>query len=385
MTAAIPTDILRMKRGVQYIWQRPDWPEFRWDAARIAAPLAEARFRQGRLLGRMERLGFDLERAAEWLVRTDEAVQTASIEGETLDRAEVRSSVARRLGIEALTGRSAHGGIDGLVQVLFDATSDIAAPLAVGRLHEWHSLLLGAGSRITVGRWRDAATGPMQVVSGPMGREVVHFEALPAVQIEAEMDRFLSWLNASDVDEGPVRAAIAHLWFVTIHPYEDGNGRLALAISERLLARSEGTSRRFYAMSDPVRRDRSGYYRILEWTQKGDLDITDWLLWFLETFQAALDRSGESLVGIERRDAFWRRIAPESLNERQLGVLRRVLDDDFEGFITSSKWARMTRTSQDTASRDIRDLVARGLLAPNPGRGRSTSFRVVWEGGEGPA
>lgn len=377
MRAENGADILRMKRGVQYIWQDPVWPEFHWNAARLGTALAETRFRQGRLLGRMERLGFELGAAAEWVVRTDEAVQTASIEGEHLDRDEVRSSVARRLGLDPPPGRAPGRAVDGLVDVLFDATSDLDAPLTAGRLHRWHGLLLGPATRVAVGRWRDDASGPMQVVSGPMGRETVHFEAVPADRVAGEMDRFLAWINAGGDEDALVRAGLAHLRFLTIHPYEDGNGRLARALSERLLAASEGTSRRFYSLSDAVRRDRAGYYRALEWAQKGNLDVTDWLLWFLETLRVAFRRSAAMLEGVERRDAFWRRHAATPLNERQLLVLRRMLEDDFEGFVTSTKWARLAGVSQDTASRDIRELVDRGILAPNPGGGRSTSFRVL--------
>lgn len=373
-------DILRMMSGDNYIWQRADWPVFRWDAARVAGPLATARFRQGLLLGRMERLGFDLGQAAEWLVRTDEVVQTASIEGEILDRAEVRSSVARRMGIDAPGAFAKRRDIDGLVDVLFDATSGFAERLTRDRLFGWHRELLGPESRVAVGRWRDDSHGPMQVVSGPMGHETVHFEAVPAVRIDAEVSRFLAFVNDESDEDGLLRAALAHLWFVTIHPFEDGNGRLARAVTELLLARSEGSPHRFYSMSDQVRQDRTGYYRALEWTQKGDLDVTDWVLWFLETLRAAFDRSAELLAGIERRDAFWRRTAEASLNERQLKVLRRLLEDDFEGFVTSSKWARMAGTSQDTAGRDIRDLVHRGILTPNEGGGRSTSYRVAGVG-----
>ena len=373
-------DILRMMSGDNYIWQRADWPVFRWDAARLAGPLARARFRQGLLIGRMERLGFDLGQAAEWLVRTDEVIQTASIEGEILDRPGVRSSVARRMGIETPAAFPKQRDIDGLVDVLFDATSGFAERLTRERLFGWHRELLGPEARVAVGRWRDDSRGPMQVVSGSMGHETVHFEAVPAALIDAEMDRFLAWVNDESAEDGLLRAALAHLWFVTIHPFEDGNGRMARAVTELLLARSEGSPRRFYSMSDQVRRDRTGYYRALEWTQKGDLDVTDWLLWFFETLRAAFDRSGATLAGIERRDAFWRRHAAASLNERQLNVLRRLLEDDFEGFVTSSKWARLTGTSQDTAGRDIRDLVERGVLAPNAGGGRSTSYRVAGEG-----
>jgi Fic family protein len=363
-----------MKRGeTTYIWQLKGWPSLRWSDDTLIQLLSEVRFAQGRLLGRMGAMGFDLANAADLLTRTEEAIETAAVEGETLARDEVRSSVARRLGVEDGSMVPSSRRVDGLVEMLHDATANHAAPLTEERLLGWRDLIL---EREIVQGWRSQEEGPMQVVSGPMGRETVHFEAPPSSRLAGEMARYLDWFEAPLELDPLLKAGLAHLWFVTIHPFADGNGRVARALSEMLLARSEGSIRRFYSMSNQIRRTRADYYRVLEWTQKGDLDVTAWLTWFLTTLRAAIDHSQQLLAGVVRRAEFWSSVSHESLNERQLKVLGRFLEDDFEGFLTTSKWARMTKTSQDTAGRDITDLLRKGILVQNPGGGRSTSYRL---------
>lgn len=366
-----------MIRGeYKYIWQAESWPSFRWKETDLIDLLSAVRFEQGRLLGRMDALGFELEASAELITLTEEALDTTAIEGDALARAEVRSSVARRLGVESAGMISSSRRVDGLVSVLFDATRNHASALTPVRLQGWRTLLFGEDAPVVAGAWRSDTTGPMQVVSGPMGRETVHFEAPPSSRLEDEMELFLAWLEAPPSTDPLLKAGIAHLWFVTLHPFDDGNGRLARAITDMLLARSEQSSRRFYSTSDQILRTRQDYYRHLEWTQKGDLDVTEWLRWFLETLRAAIHHSEEVFSGIVRRDRFWSGVARESLNERQVKVLSRMLEDDFAGFMTSTKWARMTKTSQDTAGRDIKDMIERGILTRNEGGGRSTSYRV---------
>jgi len=362
-----------MNRGEsKYIWQVRDWPSLRWTDENLFGLLSEVRFAQGLLLGRMGALGFDLATTADLMTRTEEVLDTAAVEGETMARDEVRSSVARRLGIVHGKMVPSSRQVDGLVEVLFDATENHALPLTKERLFGWMDLILGDGAATGLDGWRSKDDDPIQVVSGPMGGEIVHFEAPPASGLAHEMEQFLAWFESPPTVDPLLKAGLAHLWFVTIHPFADGNGRIARALSEMLLARSEGTTRRFYSMSDQILRTRAEYYRVLERTQKGDLDVTNWLAWL----RASIDHSQDLFAGIVRRDQFWSSVSRESLNERQLKVLSRLLEDGFEGSLTSSKWARMTKTSQDTAGRDIRDLVRKGILVQNEGGGRSTSYRL---------
>ena len=363
-----------------YIHQLGDWPAFRWDHAAVSGPLAAVRHRQGRLTGRMDALGFDLRSEAVLETLTADVVKSSEIEGEILERSQVRSSIARRLGMDIGGLPPVDRNVEGVVEMTLDAVGAFDRPLISERLFAWHAALFPTGRsgmlRIAVGRWRGEEAGPMQVVSGPFGRERVHFEAPSASRVDGEMAAFLYWFDSPDPLDPVLRAAIAHLWFVTVHPFEDGNGRIARAIGDMALARSEGSGQRFSSLSSQIRQDRKGYYEILERTQKGDLDITPWLLWFLACLDRALDDSARILEDVLRKAAFWQALAGEPLGERQRKVLNRLLDG-FDGKLTSSKWAKLTRTSPDTALRDINDLVARGILARDPGGGRSTSYSLV--------
>jgi len=310
-----------MRNGPRYIWQHDSWPFFEWDQADLTLLVSRIRLKQGRLLGRMESLVSDLRRASEHRIRLQEAVGTSLIEGEQLKREEVRSSIARRLGIDDVGLPRSTRQVDGLVEMLSDATTGFREPLSTERLFQWHRLLFPDASTRAVGAFRRPDGDPMQVVSGPMGRETVHFEAPPAGSVAFEMRRFVKWFERRDSGEPLIKAALAHLAFVTIHPFEDGNGRIARALTDMQLARSEDTGRRFYSMSDQIVRVRDDYYHRLERTQKGGLDVTEWIRWFLDTLDGAIDYSNELLAGVLRRDRFWRSVARESLNERQIKVL----------------------------------------------------------------
>lgn len=371
-----------MSTRIKYIWERSTWkeaawPRFTWDPVQLVPVLSRVRLKQGRLLGRMDALALDMRRTSQLRIGTEETLHTSGIEGENLNRNEVRSSVARRLGVDAggLTGSSRK--VDGLVDMLFDATSNYSTPVTAQRLFEWQRMLFPDAPRER-GAYRTDTRGPMQVVSGPMGRETVHFEAPPARDVAHEMERFLVWLENAATHEDPViKAAHAHLAFLTIHPFEDGNGRMARALTDLMLARSEESPARYYSMSDRIVASRAAYYRVLESTQKGTMDVTEWTVWFLGMMEAAIDHSQELLAGVLARDRFWRTVSKETLNERHILVLERMLDDDYDGDIRSSKWARMTGVSRDTAVRDIQELVEAGILIQNPGKGRSTSYRLT--------
>ena len=364
-----------------YIHDDPGWPSFRWDEGGLAGPLAEIRHRQGRLLGRMEDLGFDVRQEAVLETITGDVIKSSEIEGERLDGEQVRSSVARRLGMDVGGLRRADRNVDGIVEMMMDATTSYAQPLTEERLHSWHSSLFPAGQsgmrRITVGAWRDDSGGPMQVVSGPMGRERVHYEALPAARLDREMGAFLGWFNAPAEIDGVLRAGLAHLWFVTVHPFDDGNGRIARAVADMALARSEGTSQRFYSMSTQIMRERDDYYDILERTQGGTLDVTGWQEWFLACLGRAIDDAQGTLSGVLAKARFWESIGRVALNERQRLVIGRLLDGRFKGKLTTSKWAKLAKCSQDTALRDIQGLVAHGIMARSLAGGRSTSYELV--------
>jgi Fic family protein len=328
----------------------------------------------------MEALGFKLRCDALLQTLTQEVVKSSEIEGELLNQDQVRSSLARRLGIDigALTSADRH--VDGVVEMMLDATQNFAAPLTESRLFDWHAALFPTArsgmTRITVGAWRDDRTGPMCVVSGPIGRERIHFQAPAAARLGQEMEFFLQWFNQNDAGDPVLKAAVAHLWFVTIHPFDDGNGRIARAIADLALARSEGSSQRFYSMSAQIREERAAYYRILETTQKDGLDITPWLTWFLGCLGRAFDGAESTLAAVFQKARFWERHAGESLNDRQRAVLNRLLDG-FVGKLTSSKWAKLTKCSADTALRDIDALLRRGILKKNPAGGRSTSYALA--------
>jgi hypothetical protein len=328
----------------------------------------------------MEALGIALRQEAALDGLTEEVIKSSEIEGEILDKAQVRSSIARRLGMDIGAVKPADRHVEGVVEMMLDATQKYAEPLTRERLFAWHAAMFPTGrsgmSQITVGAWRTDDNGPMQVVSGPVGKEKVHYEAPDASRLDAEMQRFLDWFNGDDGTDLVLKAAIAHLWFVTIHPFDDGNGRIARAIADLMLARSEHSAQRFYSMSAQIQHERTAYYAILESTQKGDLDITGWLSWFLECLGRAFDRATEILGKVLAKADFWRKHAPLPFNERQRNVLNRLLDG-FEGKLTSSKWATLAKCSQDTALRDIEGLVLLKVLAKDAAGGRSTSYSLA--------
>ncbi|MGY8524833.1 Fic family protein [Paracidovorax citrulli] len=363
-----------------YIWQAPDWPHWRYDLAALADPLAEVSRAQGMLEGRLADVGMVLRDQASLAALTEDVVKTSAIEGETLNVQSVRSSIARRLGVDigALAPVDRH--VEGVVEMILDATGNNQAPVTPQRLFGWHAALFPTGysgmSRTRVGGWRNDAAGPMQVVSGPLGRQRVHFEAPPAERIEAEAAQFLAWLNGPAHEPALVRAGLGHLWLVTLHPFDDGNGRIARALGDLLLVRADGSPQRFYSLSAQIQRERKAYYDILERTQKGAMDVTEWLLWFLNALKGALDTAHGTLDMVLRKATFWRRFASMAFNERQIKGVNRLLDG-FDGKLTSSKWAAMTKCSPDTALRDINDLMARGVLRKMEGGGRSTAYELV--------
>ena len=362
-----------------YIWQHPDWPDWIIDATRLAAPLGAVRHSQGRLLGRMEALGFKLRDEAWLQTLTQDVVKTSEIEGERLDIDQVRSSIARRLGMDigALSPVDRH--VDGIVEMMLDATQNYAVPLTTERLLSWHGALFPTGRsglvKIRVADWRDDSAGPMQVVSGPVGREKVHYTAPPAECLAREIPGFLEWFERSDDLDPVLKAGLAHLWLVTLHPFDDGNGRIARAVGDLALARSEQIHQRFYSLSAQIQKERADYYTILEQTQKGDMDVTEWMLWFLSCLQRAIARAENTLSAVLMKARFWEHFADTPMNERQIKVLNRMLDG-FEGRLTTSKWAKLAKCSQDTAYRDILFLIDAGALVKAEGGGRSTSYEL---------
>lgn len=363
-----------------HIHEDAGWPDFAWDGESLATLLAEVRYKQGRLLGRMEALGFDLRSEAGLVVLTGDVVKSSAIEGEALDPNEVRSSIARRLGL-ATAGLPKPGrDVEGVVEMMLDATRNFDAPLTAERLLDWHASLFPTGRsgvrRITAGAWRTKEAGPMQVVSGPLGRETVHFEAPEADRLESEMSRFVEWFNKPPSTDPVLKAGIAHLWFVTVHPFEDGNGRIARAIADMALARADGTRERFYSMSSQIAAERKDYYRRLETAQRGDVDISRWLDWFLGCLGRAVDAAELTLATVLRKARVWQRISSGSINDRQRLVINRLLDGS-KGYLSTSKYAKLARCSTDTALRDIRELVEQGILVKNSGGGRSTSYRLA--------
>ncbi len=361
-----------------YIYEKPNWPNFIWNKEKILSLLSTISHRQGRLIGRMESLGFDLQSEAVLDTLTLEILKSNEIEGELLDRDEVRSSIARRLGMDIAGLVPSDRNVDGVVEVMLDATRRFQEPLTNERLFNWHSALFPTSrsgmQKIVVGNWRkNPIDDPMQVVSGPMGKERVHFQAPDSAVINKEMKLFLIWFNAT-VEANPLlKAAIAHLWFVTIHPFDDGNGRLARTITDMLLARADSISNRFYSMSAQIRIERKSYYDILEKTQRGSIDITAWLIWFLECLDRSLVASEEVLSRIIFKARFWDQLKVLELNSRQRKMMNMLLDE-FEGKLTSSKWAKICNCSQDTAGRDIQELISKGVLKKEALGGRSTSY-----------
>ncbi|RIY41179.1 Fic family protein [Neopusillimonas maritima] len=368
-----------MKHG-EYIWQSPHWPEWQYDLAALAKPLAEVSRAQGLLLGRLADVGMALRDEASLAALTDDVVQTSAIEGEILNVASVRSSVARRLGVDIGALAPADRHVDGIVDMVFDATSNANTLLTKARLFGWHAALFPTGysgmSPIRVARWRDDTTGPMQVVSGAISREKVHFEAPPAERLDAEVTRFLSWVNERRPKEPAlVRAGLGHLWFVTLHPFDDGNGRIARAIGDLLLTRADGSPQRFYSLSAQIQRERKEYYDNLERTQKGDTEVTAWLQWFLATLLKAVEQAHTTLDQVLAKVRFWQWAAAIPMNERQIKVLNRLLDG-FEGKLTTSKWATLAKCSQDTALRDITELLQHQVLQKSASGGRSTHYEI---------
>lgn len=363
-----------------YIWEQEHWPSLTWDSARLATLLGRVSREQGRLLGRMQGLGFELRQQAQLSTLTEDVVRSSEIEGEKLDSDQVRSSIARRLGMEVGGVVAVDRDVEGMVEMMLDATTNYAQPLTADRLFGWHTALLPTGRsglhKITVGNWRNDSGGPMQVVSGPIGRQKVHYEAPPAARVREEMKRFLSWFEAPAHTDPLFVAGLAHLWFVTVHPFDDGNGRIARAIADMALARSEGSTQRFYSMSAQIHGERNDYYITLERTQKGVLDVTSWQEWFLSCLRRAIEGSQATLSLVLNKARFWERFAQQPLNTRQVQVLNKLLDD-FEGKLTTSKWAKLTQCSQDSAYRDVLDLVERGALRKDPGGGRSTSYSLI--------
>lgn len=366
--------------GNPYIWQDKDWPSWRYDPRVLAAPLAEASHAQGLLIGRLADVGFALRAQASLEALTTDVIKTSAIEGERLDLHAVRSSVARRLGVDIGAMAAVDRHVDGVVEMVLDATRNCDAPLTRPRLFGWHAALFPTGysgvAKIRVGAFRDDSAGPMQVVSGPLGHRRVHFEAPPAERLDTEMTRLLQWVDEPSSDTPPlIKAALGHLWFVTVHPFDDGNGRVGRAVGDLLLARADGSPQRFYSLSGQVERDRNGYYDILEQTQKRSLDVTEWLMWFLGSLKKAVDEAQHTVDAVLLKSRFWQAWATTPMNERQLKLLGRLLDG-FEGKLTSRKWAIVAQCSPDTALRDITDLLERGVLRRSEAGGRSTSYEL---------
>jgi Fic family protein len=362
-----------------FIHELAGWPDFFWDDVVLAGVLAAVRHKQGRHLGKMEALGFELRAEASLTSLTDEVVNSSAIEGEHLDPAEVRSSIARKLGLDVAGLPKPGREVEGIVEMMVDATRNFEAPITAERLSGWHAALFPTGrsgmSRITVGAWRTAESGPMRVVSGPIGREKVHYEAPTAERLEAEMESYLQWFNAPPNLDPVLKAAIAHFWFVTIHPFEDGNGRIARAIADMALSRADETKDRFYSMSSGIEAERTDYYFQLESAQRGDGDITEWLVWFLDCLDRTIDDANKKLSSVLHKARLWQQINLNPVNDRQRNVINRMLEA-FEGHLTTSKYAKLAKCSNDTALRDIRELLARGIIAKNAGGGRSTSYRL---------
>ncbi len=377
---------------IRYIHALKDWPSLHWNQERIIPFLSAVRLRQGRLLGRMESLGFNFQEEAVLQTLTQDVVESSGIEGEILDKEQVRSSLARRLGMDIGTLVPADRSVEGVVEMMLDATQRYAEPLTEERLFGWQAALFPTGrsglTRLRLGAWRDDAGGAMEVVSGPIGKAHVHFEAPAAPRLPTEMTTLLNWFNNEPTTGGeasppvsphldPVlKAGLAHLWFVTIHPFDDGNGRIAHALADLALARSEGTGQRFYSLSAQIHRERKAYYDVLEATQRGELDVTEWLAWFLGCLDRALIGAEETLGAVLKKAHFWERHRAEELNARQRLMLNRLLDG-FTGKLTTSKWATIAKCSQDTALRDILDLMERRILRRDMTGGRSTSYSLV--------
>lgn len=363
-----------------WIYEHKSWPNFTWDMEALASKLAEVRYCQGRLLGRMEGLGFEFKAEASLSTLTHDVVKSSAIEGEHLNPSEVRSSIARKLGMDIGGLIPSSRSVDGIVEILLDATQQFYKPLTQDRLFAWHTALFPMGRsgmhRISVGGWRSMATGSMQVVSGPIGREKIHFEAPAADHLEKEMRVFFHWLAHHKPVDPILKAGIAHFWFVTIHPFEDGNGRIARAIGDMMLARADGTQDRFYSLSSQIESERKDYYKQLERQQRSTPDITDWLSWFLDCLGRAIVSSEAILSHVLFKARLWDRINQKTLNERQRSIISKMLEDNFKGYMNTSKYAKLAKCSNDTAFRDIQNLKENGIFIQNASSGRSTSYRL---------
>ncbi|MBB3187419.1 Fic family protein [Microbacter margulisiae] len=362
-----------------YLYENKNWPTFEWNSDKLLPLLSLVRNKQGRLIGKMGALGFELRDQANLEILTLEIIKSTEIEGEILDPEQVRSSIARRLGLDVSGLVYSERNVDGVVEMLLDATRNFDKELDKDRLFSWHAALFSGGYnlmyKIITGNWRDDSTGPMQVMSGALGKEKVHYQAPPASQLENEMRIFFDWFNLEQNVDSVLKAAIAHLWFVTLHPFEDGNGRISRALSDMLLARSDEQSYRFYSMSTQIRKERSSYYDILEKTQKGSLDITSWLEWFLNCLLHSIESSEKLLEKVIYKHEFWLRNSKVTINDRQRKILNMIMND-FEGVLNTTKWAKIGKCSQDTALRDIQDLIGKGILAKTEQGGRSTNYEL---------
>ncbi len=371
---------------MKYIWGNKSWPDFTWDSDFLLKPLGEVRFNQGSLIAQIRDLGFDIQQAARADVLVEEALKTSAIEGESLDPDAVRSSVGRHLGIPDAGFKNVNDQkADGLVQILLDATKNYSREYTFDRLFSWHAALFPTGYsgmvKINVAQWRDDKQGPMQVISGPVGKKKVHFEAPPATSLESEMNVLISWINKKSDMDGIIKGAVCHLWFITIHPFDDGNGRVARTLTDMLLARDENSPKRFYSLSSQIMAERNDYYDILNTTQKGSQDITIWLEWFLGCMNRAILNSNSLLEKIMAKAKFWKAFAQTRLNDRQIKVINRLLDlgpGGFLGGLKNKKYMGIAHTSRATAQRELSDLVKKGILIKLPGGGRSSSYDLDW-------
>jgi len=359
-----------------YIHQLAQWPDFTWDNDAIIPALSSIRHKQGRLKGNMEMLGFSQRKETILQTLTLDVLKSTEIEGEILDSDQVRSSVARHLGMDIAGLVPSDRNVEGVVEMMLDATRHYNKTLNKKRLFDWHSALFPTGRsgmhKITVGNWRTNEKGPMQVVSGAMGKERIHYEAPEAERLKKEMKLFLDWFNTKQSTDTVLKAAVAHLWFITIHPFDDGNGRIARAIADMELTKADGDDQRYYSMSAQIRVERNAYYAILEKTQKGNLDITEWLLWFLNCLDGALNATDKTLKNILNKTKFWDKHT-HTINERQRFMINKLWDG-FNGKLNSSKWAKIAKCSADTALRDITDLINKNILEKENAGGRSTTY-----------
>ncbi len=361
----------------KYIYEQPNWTHFSWDDKSINALFGEVKLLQGKLIGQMNALGFSEKEEATLTTLTLEVVKSSEIEGEHLNYEQVRSSIARRLGLNVAGMIPSSRHIEGVVEMMLDATQRFDLPLTEERLFGWHAALFPTGYSgpylIEVGKYR---TGEMQVVSGAMGKEKIHYEAIKPQFVQTEMRLFLDWFNAENNIDPVLKAAVAHFWFIIIHPFDDGNGRIVRAVTEMLLSRAEGSGERFYSLSSQLLSKRKEYYAVLQKVQHSSGDITEWISWFLENLKESILTSENTTQKILAKAAFWKKHENTPINERQRLILNKLLHD-FTGKLQSSKWAKITKTSNDTALRDIKDLIEKGILQKTNEQGRSSNYELV--------